>query len=62
MRVRRTDSSRNEANADAFETPTLLHDEVRQRGMMVPGQTETENGREIHERQVAVVVMAYGRG
>ena len=27
-------------NADAFETPTLLDDEVRQRGMTVPGHTD----------------------
>ena len=26
-------------NADAFETATLLDDEVRERGMMVPGAT-----------------------
>ena len=27
-------------NADAFETPTLLDDEVRQRGMTVPGHED----------------------
>ena len=27
-------------NADAFETPTLLGDEVRQRGMTVPGHED----------------------
>ena len=27
-------------NAEAFETPTLLDDEVRQRGMTVPGHED----------------------
>ena len=31
-------------NADAFETPTLLDDEVRQRGMTVPGHEDIQVG------------------
>jgi len=30
-------------NADAFETPTLLNDEIRQRGMTVPGHEDIVN-------------------
>ena len=42
LRVRYEEQTVRETkrNADAFETPTLLDDEVRHRGMTVPGHED----------------------
>jgi len=49
-------------NADAFETPTLLDDEVHRRDMTVPGREDIYKQELCQHSHDAVVVFAISRG